>query len=232
LNSLSAFYSWLQNIQGYEIRNPVSPIKKFKLKLVVKTRILSKEEIASIFHSLQTKVTPNGKLLQIKETTRIILQAMFHLALYAGLRLKECKMLKREDIHFNDNVLIVAPQKTSESDPNPKSIPLNTKLKQYLLGLFQLVPNDVYVVPYIEISKREQSLSLYSHLSVKFLRSIGIKEAGLHTCRHTYISTLANSGIDSADILKYARITNLKILEVYRHITKEIHQKNIDKLDY
>ncbi|MDR0485831.1 MAG: tyrosine-type recombinase/integrase, partial [Elusimicrobiota bacterium] len=109
-------------------------------------------------------------------------------------------------------------------------IPLHNKLREYLTALFKAEPADKYVAPYIQ--DREIDTGLYSILAKKFLRRIGIKEAGAHTCRHTYISKLANSGIDSADILKYARITNLKILEVYRHITTEKHSENINRIDY
>ncbi|MDR3049290.1 MAG: hypothetical protein LBV16_05560 [Elusimicrobiota bacterium] len=56
----------------------------------------------------------------------------------------------------------------------------------------------------------------------------------MHTCRHTFISNLANNPqkIDSVDIMEYARIQSIEVLKIYRHITPETHRANIDKLTY
>ncbi|MDR0485413.1 MAG: site-specific integrase, partial [Elusimicrobiota bacterium] len=145
LGSISSFFTYLKNIKNYDIDNPVKRIKKFKLKLVVKTRVLTNEEIALIFSALDTGIDGKGKHLNTRETTRKALKAIFMLSLYAGLRLKECKLLKRENILFDKNSLIIEPQKTSESDPNPKTIPLHNKLREYLTALFKAEPADKYV---------------------------------------------------------------------------------------
>jgi integrase len=230
LNSVSALFNWLRNIEGYNIINPIHSIKRFAVKKIVKTRILSKDEINRIFFCLDENKTPEGKDLNIKENTRIMLKALFFLALYAGLRLKECKLLRREHILFDENSLIVEPHKTAGTNPNNAAIPLNTRLKAFLLALLKENRDDAYVIPYIDIERRKSNENTISLIARKFLKLIKIKEASLHTCRHSYISSLANSDVDSADILKYARLTSLETLEIYRHITPQKHQENINKL--
>jgi integrase len=233
LSSVSSFFTWLKTIEGFEtLKNPLNAIKKFKVKKIVNTRILSKDEISRLFYCLKNNKTPEGLALNFSSNTLIALNTIFHLALYAGLRLKETKLLLKDDVLFNENSIRVEPHKTSMTNPNPAIIPLHPKLKNYLLPLYKQYPKEKYVVPFIADTLRDSRENSSSTFASKLLKRIGIKDASIHTCRHTYISVLANSGIDSMDILKYARITSLEVLEIYRRITPQKHQENIQKIDY
>jgi integrase len=227
IDTISAFFSWLKTAAGYvETENPTKAIKRFKTKLVVKTKVLSPEEVSLIFKSL------DDNRFNFTPERVVIFRTIFYLALYAGLRLKEIKLLKREHILFDKNSIIVEPQKIAGVRPDIAVIPLHSELKVYLLELFKSTPKEKYAVPFIENDRRQKDTPYYSNLIVSFLKRLKIKDTSIHTCRHTFISLLANSGVDSADILKYARIGSLKVLEVYRHITAEKHQENINIISY
>ncbi|MDR3257086.1 MAG: site-specific integrase [Endomicrobium sp.] len=161
LNSISSLFSWAVNIEGYRIDNPVKNIPKFKIKSVVKTRVLMPLEIQKMFTCLNDKIDTNGNIWDMDEKQRDMLQGLLYLALYADLRLKEGKTMLREQVLFNENSILVEPQKTSETNPNVKRIPLATKLKRFLTAIFNKYPNDIYVVPNIDEKQTLRTQVLY-----------------------------------------------------------------------
>ena len=57
-------------------------------------------------------------------------------------------------------------------------------------------------------------------ISILFKRLVDIDSA--HICRHTWITyAINNPKIKERDILKYARISDVKILDAYGHYTKD-----------
>jgi integrase len=62
--------------------------------------------------------------------------------------------------------------------------------------------------------------------------SLKIKGATAHICRHTFINRLSMAGMDRTRIMKYARIRDIKILEIYEHLRPDFQVKYIDMLDY
>lgn len=234
INTFRCMFTWAIDIEDYALKHPFKKkIFKFKTKHVVKERVFSEKEVATIFLRLESKTDKQGNTLPITDEERDMIVGLLHCGLYAGLRLKEAENLKKSHVYMEERSILVEPHKTSETDPDPAIIPLATKLKQHCMATYIKYPKEEYVVPNIETKERLSRSARISHLIIDTLRAIGIEKAGMHTCRHTFISNYANNAkIDSADIMDYARIKSIDILKKYRHITPENHRKNIDMLTY
>jgi len=168
-----------------------------------------------------------------KDAESDMILSLIYCGLYAGLRLKEAKTLKREDVFFKDRTIKIEPKKTSENDPNKIIIPLSEKFMNFCLNIFDKYPKDIYVVPNISDNERWGRNARISHLIVSTLKALGATNSGHHTCRHTFVSNLANNPkIKDIDAMDYARIKNIEVLKAYRHITPETHINNIDSLTY
>ena len=211
---IKSMWTFAKKELNFPMEHQAQPIKKYKLPTIIKTRVLTKEEI--------------NKLLTLNNKTNATL---FHLLLYIGLRLKDCVLLKWHNIHFDEHCINFAPNKTDRIEPNEDYTPMTDRLEKYLLDLKQEsgATDTDYVVP--ELDNRHSS-SVLSHRIKDIFVGLGIEGATAHTCRHTFVTSCFESGIDSADIMKWARIKDLKTLMVYKHQTRKTDLKNINKLPY
>ena len=211
---IKAMWTFAKKELKFPMEHQAQPIKKYKLPTIIKTRVLSKEEIT--------------KLLNLPNKTNA---TMFHLLLYVGLRLKDCVLLKWHNIHFDEHCVNFTPNKTDRIEPNEDYTPMTDKLESFLAELKKETnPKDTdFVVP--DLKERTIKSSL-SHRIKSVFSSLGIYGATAHTCRHTFITSCFEAGIDSADIMKFARIKDLKTLMVYKHQTRKTDLENINKLAY
>ena len=211
---IKAMWTFAKKELKFPMEHQAQPIKKYKLPTIIKTRVLSKEEIT--------------KLLNLPNKTNA---TMFHLLLYIGLRLKDCVLLKWHNIHFDEHCVNFTPNKTDRIEPNEDYTPMTDKLESFLSNLKKETnPKDTdFVVP--DLKERTVKSSL-SHRIKSVFSSLGIYGATAHTCRHTFITSCFEAGIDSADIMKFARIKDLKTLMVYKHQTRKTDLENINKLAY
>lgn len=204
---------WTYAINGLKVKfqHQVKDIKKYKTKTIVKDRILTLPEIQKI-------------KTEIKSET--ILTAIY-LMLYLGLRLKEAYMLKWSDLNFESNLIRIEPQKTEDANPDEAYLPVTDILKEYLLKLKLRYPNTEYIIP-----NAQQSYSTASHFISLEFKKIGLKDVTAHTLRHTYISYLFMTAFQIGDIMDWARITSLKTLKVYKHLSPKYQSDNINRLPY
>jgi site-specific recombinase XerD len=64
------------------------------------------------------------------------------------------------------------------------------------------------------------------------LKEAGIKDAGLHTLRHTFGSHCVMAGIDLPTISKFMGHSDIKTTMIYVHLSSEHMQSSILKLGY
>ena len=211
---IKSMWTFAKKELKFPMEHQAQPIKKYKLPTIIKTRVLSTEEIK--------------KCLNIANKTDL---TILYLLLYIGLRLKDAVLLKWYNVHFEEHCVNFSPNKTDRIEPNEDFTPMTTKLENYLLDLKKETnaKDDDYVVP--DLKERTIKSSLSRRIKGIFV-SLGIKGVTAHTCRHTFITSCFESGIDSADIMKWARIKDLKTLMVYKHQTRKTDLKNINKLSY
>jgi integrase len=239
LNTFRAMFTWAIK-EKYKksnaiIEHPLENITKYKTKLVVKDRILYPLEIQKLFCCLEQNILPDGQTsLNLTKQQQETALAILNLLLHLGLRLKEAIVLEWSKISFDNFTATIEPQKTSEKNPNPDILPLRDKLTTFLTHFRKKHLKEKYVVPHIEEYRRfsKTSLSNYSSFISNIFKTLNIKNATAHTCRHTFISRLTLCNIDSLDIMHYARIRNIEVLKVYRHVPEGYHIANINKLDY
>lgn len=233
INSFKAIFTWARRIEEYDIKNPLKTIEPFVTKWVVNERFLHPLEIQKVFTCLNDKIDAHGRPWNISDEKRDMIAAFIYSALYTGMRLKEIKTMQRTQILFNEHSVLVEPQKTSEIDPNAKKLPLATKYKQFLIDLFKKYPKEKYVVPNIAEYLRYKAGTNTSRMLKGIFEFLKIQGVTIHKCRHTFVSILANEGsIQDSDLMKYARIKKMEVLEVYRHVSTDFHRKNIDKLPF
>ena len=211
---IKAMWTFAKKELKFPMEHQAQPIKKYKLPTIIKTRVLSKEEIA--------------KLLNLKNKTNA---TIFHLLLYVGMRLKDCVLLKWHNIHFDEHCVNFSPNKTDRIEPNEDYTPMTDKLESFLLDLKKETnPKETdFVVP--DLRERTINSSLSHRIKSAFV-SLGIYGATAHTCRHTFVTSCFEADIDSADIMKWARIKDLKTLMVYKHQSRKTDLKNINKIPY
>lgn len=211
---IKAMWTFAKKELKFPMEHQAQPIKKYKLPTIIKTRVLSKEEIA--------------KLLNLKNKTNA---TIFHLLLYVGMRLKDCVLLKWHNIHFDEHCVNFSPNKTDRIEPNEDYTPMTDKLESFLLELKKETnPKETdFVVP--DLRERTINSSLSHRIKSAFV-SLGIYGATAHTCRHTFVTSCFEADIDSADIMKWARIKDLKTLMVYKHQSRKTDLKNINKIPY
>ena len=211
---IKSMWTFAKRELKFPMEHQAQPIKKYKLPTIIKTRVLTNEEIE--------------KLLNLPNKTNA---TIFYLLLYIGLRLKDCVLLKWHNVHFDEHCINFSPNKTDRIDPNEDYTPMTTRLENYLLKLKQetKAKETDYVVP--DLDNRFSSSAL-SHRIKDIFVNLGITGATAHTCRHTFVTSCFESGIDSADIMKWARIKDLKTLMVYKHQCRQTDSKNINKIPY
>ena len=212
---IKSMWTFAKKELKFPMEHQAQPIKKYKLPTIIKTRVLTKEEIEKILNM------PN-------KTNRTI----FYLLLYIGLRMKDAVLLKWHNVHFDEHCINFTPNKTDRIEPNEDYTPMTTKLEQFLTNLKKETnaqDND-YIVP--NLKNDQYSSSALSYRFKTALKSIGIYGATPHTCRHTFITNCFLADLHETDIMKWARIRDLKTLLVYKHLTRETDTKNINKLAY
>lgn len=191
---------------GYLTKNPLTSVKRFKEPKTLR-RFFSLQEIKLFLGAIEDPW----------------LKSAVYLLLFTGMRRDELMHLEWTDIDFGRGVLHVQPK----PDWNPKDyearvIPLNNQVKELLLSLLRTGDNRVLG------SRYPTSLS---RAFKRTLRRAGIKDAHLHTLRHTYASHLVMSGVDIATVQKLLGHSKINTTMKYAHLSPEHLQDAARKLD-
>lgn len=150
------------------------------------------------------------------------LKPAVYLLLLTGMRRDELIHLEWIDIDLGRGILHVQPKPGwNPKNYKARTIPINKQAKEVLLGLPR-TGNRV-------ISKCHPT-SL-SRAFKRVLRRVGIKNACLHTLRHTYASHLVMSGVDVATVQKLLGHSSITTTMKYAHLSPEHLQDAANKLD-
>ncbi|MGM1022969.1 MAG: tyrosine-type recombinase/integrase [Bacillota bacterium] len=234
----------------YMTENPASgvviPQKKVTVEEIenkdqlIEEKYLNRSELTNFL----TVVTEHG-LLQEKE--------VFYLMAFSGLRVGELCALKWTDIDFSSNTIRITKTllgtnrkkyrldtpKTKKSirvvpiDSDVMAMLKNHKIKQAQRRINELKSCPGYHdkdfvfrnsegLPYVTSSIRSRMRSLLKKTEIK-------KHATPHIFRHTYVSMLAEAGVDLITTMNRVGHENEKTtLNVYTHVTKKM-QKDADQ---
>ncbi len=204
-NMVRKAYEW-----GYLPENFSPQIKRLKDSTQAKkVRFFSKQEIE--------------KLLKVASETvkKIIL-----IGINTGFRAGEIANLTWADIDFSRKVAIIqAKQDWQPKDNDLREVPLKNKFVK-LLKKWKQNSNSEYVLG--KKFTTEQLSSLFR----KYARLAGIKDASIHTLRHTYASHLAMAGVDLYTIAKLLGHSDVSTTQIYAHLLPDILRNAVNKLPF
>ncbi len=192
-------------------RNPAQTVRKLK-ETKRQVRFLSPDEIKSLISAAN-------------ERMRLMIMTF----LYTGLRRDELINATWNDLDFKRKLLIVQ----SKEDWHPKDyevrhIPLNDKL----LGLLR--PLNRNNSRYIFSTKGGGRLigNILSRDFRKLVRILGIKNASIHTLRHTFASYLVMNRVDIYTVQKLLGHSSIKTTEIYAHLAPDYLKSAIARLSF
>jgi integrase len=198
----------------YLRENPLKQFKDLKNNNVREVRFLTEQEIE--------------KILAIADP---LMQKVITILLYTGLRRAELLNLEWDDIDFQNGLIKV--QSKPESGFHPKSyksrsIPMNAEVEKVLMDMPQRGK-------YLFDNGQNQPLHYdewYWHRFKKILKRAGIKNACLHTLRHTFASYLVMSGVDLRTVQELLGHSSVKITECYSHLSPDHRTRAVQMLRF
>ncbi|MCJ7645574.1 site-specific integrase [bacterium] len=194
--------------------NPLKDVKLLKNANVRELRYLTLEEIE--------------KILSIADP---LMQKVITLLLNTGLRRAELTCLQWEDIDFQSRLIKV--QSKSECGFHPKnykarSIPMNAEAERILLDLPQ---RGKYVFDNGHNMPLHDETWFWKRFS-KILKKAGIRNACMHTLRHTFASYLVMSGVDLSTVQELLGHSSIKVTECYSHLSPDHRMRAVKRLRF
>ena len=232
--SVRTYNSTLQSIKlvfGVLLEN--NPFSKLKPKKAVSIskKDFSEEQIGEIF-----KVLDNPEILLMHKAE---MRLMFMIGRWTGLRLKDCALLKWEDVFLKDKLLKVCPWKTKAEDKKI-IIPIHKSLYEELKGLKKeseyVLSNvaDRYEYNSSGVIKDAMYIinkaGIKSEATQKVKRARAICEYGFHSFRHSFVSFCAKAGVPMAAVQAIVGHGSPAMTRHYTHIGAETLRAAIEKL--
>lgn len=127
-----------------------------------------------------------------------------------GLRLGETRYLKMTDIDWSRKTIVLRQTKNGKTRVVPvcdKAFVLLTTIKQYLGDKDWAFPNQADNGPVSEPRRLQKSLC----------ESAGIRHYTIHELRHTFATTLIESGADIYTVKDLLGHSTIKVTEIYLH---------------
>ena len=145
-------------------------------------------------------------------------------ALHSGCRRSELFNLRWDDVDFLAETINIRNSKSGK----PRTIPMDATLKatlSYLPSRFKkgwVFPSPVTGERLVDVKKQFQSV----------VKKAGLKDVTLHTCRHTFASTLVRSGIDLVTVARLMGHSTTRMTERYSHLSRTHQSDAVKKLDF
>lgn len=160
----------------------------------------------------------------------------FEILYWCGLRIGELLALTKKDINFETNEIDInktynrihgedkfGPPKTPQSYRKvlmPKAVA--EELKHYMGRLYNLKNNQRLF---------ERSKKFYGHELNRGAKAAQIKEATVHSLRHSHVSLLCNLGYQAVEIGKRIGHSSERVTFMYAHMFPTKQQQMVDTLD-
>jgi integrase len=194
--------------------NPLKGIKLLKDRNVREVRYFTLEEIETI--------------LSLADP---FMQKVITILLNTGLRRAELIYLQWDDIDFQNNLIRI--QSKPESGFHPKGckvrfIPINSDVEKILLDLPQRAK-------YVFDNGQNQPFrkpTWYWKCFKHILGRTGIKNASLHTLRHTFASHLVMSGVDLRTVQELLGHSSITMTERYSHLSPDHRMRAVQMLGF
>jgi site-specific recombinase XerD len=192
-------------------QNPAKSVKKLK-EARGKIRFLSKDEVRTLLQAAESRVQP-----------------LIEVLLHTGLRRDEVIHLTWADVDLKNRVLSVQSKDGwHPKDYETRHIPMTVRLVQVL----ESVPRNGESYIFTNREGKPLDPGVLTHDFTKLIRKAGIKNASLHTLRHTFASHLIMSGADLYTVQKLLGHSSIKTTEIYAHLAPDYLRSAVEKLSY
>ena len=213
LGLIKLFFQWCIN-QNYILENPAEKIPR-KHRVPPPPRAFTSEEIELI-------------LSNTNEQHRDV----YEFLLNTGLRSGELANLEWTDVDLENNIIHIRIKK----DWYPKTItnrtvPLNSRARKLIL---RQPRKSKYVFSTKTGGQYNDLYNRFAYLIKKIAKKHGveIKDANIHTFRHSFATHCLMSGIDIYTVSRYLGHTSVKMTEKYLTLLPDYAKQEIEKLQF
>ena len=216
----------------YIENNPVSLVDLTGIKLKKKKKTITYQELETIVQALKSRRCHDS----FKNDSMVI---SLYIGYYTGLRISEVLALEKSDFDFINNEIHVTKQldcigkraneirttNTLKTNSSNAVVPLAEPLKEILMDWFKVNPYD-HVICDVE--------GKYIHTEVlKLAINTTCKKIGIyfhfHMLRHTFISNLANNGVEPQIAKELARHSRIETtMDIYTHVNEDSQKQAIN----
>lgn len=147
--------------------------------------------------------------------------AILNLAYGCGLRVHELGLIEKEDIRWNENLVIVQKGKNSKR----RIVPINTKVAEELRSYLEEKENPIFRN---NKQRRMQEWTFNKMLKelinkTKFGRQFSTAELnkiGIHSLRHSIATHLLENGMKLEQVQRFLGHSHIESTEIYTHINQ------------
>jgi integrase/recombinase XerD len=137
--------------------------------------------------------------------------AIISLFIGTGIRAKELRSLKVQDVNLENSYIILNATKNKEA----RILPMSTTLYNVMAEWLQIrnAPKDDWL--FCNIYGEQIQRVVLQTLVKRYSLSRGVERYGLHLYRHTFITLSVRSGMDSVILKRITGHKSIKMLEHY-----------------
>ena len=208
LQCIQTFLQWAIK-QNYLFSNPAPAVERFRLPKKTIPKFMTSEELTKFF----TACNPDQRVI-------------FSTMLLTGMRKGELKNLTWNDVNFQLGIIFIQAKEGWSPKTDERIIPISPVLNQILLKLYEDRMSDQWVFAN-QYGKR------LSHLLDRLkgiCRRAGIREATLHSLRHSFGAHLRMAGVSLADIADLMGHKDLATTQIYAKVEQQHLRSVINKL--
>lgn len=209
LSSLRTFFKFLMN-QGILEVNPASAVKAGKIPLKLPD-YLSENEIKRLLDSL-----PEDNWEELRDKT------LLELFYGTGIRISEAVQLRKKQIDFNRNWIIVF-GKGNKTRYVPLGKRLSALLQRYLSETKQQFPGYEQQEIVFLTRKGDPAYPMLIYRIVnKYLSHFSkLSKKSPHVIRHTFATHLLNAGADILTVKELLGHVSISTTQIYTHVSTE-----------
>lgn len=221
IRHLKIFCKWLENTYGIQFNAKSIRVPKPNRRLV---KIYAEEETAQIFDAIQTDTE------WITKRNKCIIALMYD----SGLRQAEVCTLKRKNVSFSDNTLVVCGKGNKE-----RTVPLGRLTQRFMKAYFAMCP---YTSDDVFVNRRGEPLTCdaVKHMVTKLADKLDF-ELSSHKLRHNFATNYCIDQYErygQVDIYRLMYLMgheDIKTTNRYLHLAMEViaarnHISHLDKV--
>lgn len=208
--NLSSSFNWAIR-KGYLITNPCEGIKKPKIPQKMPL-FFTEEEFQTLLYSIKDKD----------------LYDLIEFASLTGLRQSDLITLTWEQVNFKGENIILDNRSTLTKSRKVHNLPLNLRALQILTER-EINKFSNFVFTYMEKPIKQDFISKKFR---KLVKSAGINpKLTFHSIRHSFASWLIQKGVSIYHVSKLLTHSDMRVTQIYTHLSSEDLRESITKLD-